>query len=113
MTPEYTVQAQLPPAHDAQQRADAIRLGRRTQNVPLILTVLCIDGFIPEGTYVIDTRTPTPPIDVYRALLEETRNVFDAQCIEYRAEHSGDPEFKKRAALLDRAILDWLQRQEG
>ena len=61
MTPEYTVQAQLPPAHDAQQRADAIRLGHRTQNVPLILTVLCIDGFIPEGTYVIDTRRRRRP----------------------------------------------------
>jgi hypothetical protein len=113
MTPEYTVQAQLPPARDAQQRADAIRLGHRTQNVPLILTVLCIDGFIPEGTYIIDTRTPTPPIDVYRALLEETRDVFDARCVEYRAQHSSNPEFKKRAALLNRAILDWLQHQEG
>ena len=112
MTPEYVVGTQLPPAHDANQRAADIRLGHRTQNVGLILTVLCIDGFIPAGTYIIDTRTPTPPIDVYRALLEETRDVCDPQCIAYRSRHNSDPEFKKRAALLDHAILDWQQNQE-
>jgi hypothetical protein len=111
MTPEYAIRAQLPSTHDAQQRAESIRRGERTTNVSLILTVLCLDGFIPEGTYIIDTRIPTPPIDVYRALLEETRDVYDPRCIEYRERHSGDFDFKKQAATLDHALLDWLSSQ--
>ncbi len=64
LVPEYGVSAVLPPAQDAQRRADAIRAGRRTQDVPLILTTLCIDGYIPPGKYIIDTRPEPPPIDV-------------------------------------------------
>jgi hypothetical protein len=49
LVPEYGVNAALPPSEDAWRRADAIRAGRRTRDVPLILNVLCIDGFIPAG----------------------------------------------------------------
>ena len=55
LVPEYAVSPALPSAHDAARQADSIRAGRRTQNVGLILNVLCIDGYIPPGKYVIDT----------------------------------------------------------
>ena len=69
MCPEYLVNPALPPALTAQQEADRIRQGRRTRNVGLILNVLCLDGFIPAGRYLIDTHPEPPPGQVYRALL--------------------------------------------
>ena len=59
LVPEYMVSPTLPPSEDARRRADAIRAGRRNRNVALILNVLCLDGFIPPGKYIIDTR-PEP-----------------------------------------------------
>lgn len=56
LVPEYAVSPTLPPSEDARRRADAIRAGRRTRDVALILNVLCLDGFIPAGKYIIDTR---------------------------------------------------------
>jgi hypothetical protein len=63
LIPEYAVSPTLPPAQDAHDRADAIRSGRRTRDVALILNVLCRDGFIPAGRYIIDTRPKPSPID--------------------------------------------------
>lgn len=40
------------------ERAHELRCGTRTRDVRLILTVLCCDGFIPAGKYVIDTTAP-------------------------------------------------------
>jgi hypothetical protein len=59
LVPEYAVSPTLPPSEDARRRADAIRAGRRTRDVALILNVLCLDGYIPAGKYIIDTR-PEP-----------------------------------------------------
>ena len=44
-----------------QQEADRIRRGHRSRNVALILNVLCLDGYIPAGTYTIDTHPEPPP----------------------------------------------------
>jgi len=112
MAPEYNVVPELPPAWECEQRANKIRAGRRTKDVSLILTVLCIDGFIPAGTYVIDTRKPTPPIDVYRALLQQTRDPLDPKCVKYRETHQSDQEFTKKAAELDHAVIEWLREQQ-
>jgi len=59
LVPEYAVSPTLPLSEDARRRADAIRAGRRTRDVALILNVLCLDGYIPAGKYIIDTR-PEP-----------------------------------------------------
>jgi hypothetical protein len=69
LVPEYAVRPTLPPSEDARRRADAIRAGRRTRDVFLILNVLCLDGFIPAGKYIIDTRPEPSPTDQYRAPL--------------------------------------------
>lgn len=111
LVPEYRVSAILPNGWNAPEQADRIRCGQRTKNVALILNVLCIDGFIPPGLYIIDTRQQTPVIDVYRTLLEETRDPLDPRCIEYRNRHRDDHDFNQKAAILDAALLKWLKDQ--
>ncbi len=52
LVPEYAVNGALPPSDDARRRADAIRAGRRTCDVALVLNVLSLDGLIPAGKYI-------------------------------------------------------------
>ncbi len=61
LIPEYAVSRSLPLSGDSQRQADAIRAGRRSRNVCLILNVLCLDGYIPAGKYIIDTRPEPSP----------------------------------------------------
>jgi hypothetical protein len=110
MTPEYRVQAALPQAGDADEQADRIRCGRRTTSVALILNVLCIDGFIPAGTYRFDMREKPSAIHTYRALLEKRRNPFDPECVRFREAHT-DITFVKQAAILDDAVLEWIKQR--
>ena len=74
LVPEYAVSPTLPSAEDARRRADAIRAGRRTRDVPLILNVLCLDGCIPAGKYIIDTRPEPAIIDQYRLRVAADRD---------------------------------------
>jgi hypothetical protein len=55
MLPEYIVTGALPSATNIKQQSDNIRRGRPTRNLHLILNVLCADGFIGKGKYIIDT----------------------------------------------------------
>lgn len=55
MCPEYIVNGEMPPASNIGQQIDNIRRGRPTRNLSLILNVLCADGFIGKGKYIIDT----------------------------------------------------------
>ena len=59
LVPEYAVRPILPPAEDAQRRADAIRTGRRTRDVPLIFTVLCLDGSASRPASTLSTPGPS------------------------------------------------------
>ena len=112
LVPEYAVGPALPPALDAARQADAIRAGRRTQNVSLILNVLCIDGYIPAGKYIIDTRPEPPPIDQYRALLRRTGTPEAKECSAFRGAHQGDRTFIRLAAEIDTAVLNALREQQ-
>lgn len=51
---DYVVNGDLPTV-SWQQKATELRQGRRSKNVPLILTVLAHDGYIPRGYYTIVT----------------------------------------------------------
>jgi hypothetical protein len=106
MCVEYAVSPTLPPAGTAVDQADRIRRGRRTRNVGLILNVLCLDGYIPAGKYIIDTRPEPPPAQVYRALLIETRNPNDPRCAAFRREHRDHRAFTQLAAQMDKAVLE-------
>jgi hypothetical protein len=96
----------LPPAQTAVQEADRIRRGHRTRNVGLILNVLCIDGYVPAGKYIIDTRPEPPPAQVYRALLIETSDPNDPRRVAFKREHCGRRAFTQLAAQMDKAVLE-------
>ncbi len=112
LVPEYAVSPTLPPSSDAQRQADAIRTGRRTRNVSLILNVLCVDGYIPAGKYIIDTRPEPPSIDQYRALLRRTGTPESEECRAFRRAHQGDTAFMRLAAEIDTQVLAVLRRQK-
>jgi len=111
LIPEYAVSPTLSPAQDAHDRADAIRAGRRTRDVALILNALCIDGFIPAGRYIIDTRPEPSLIDQYRALLRQTGTPESEECIAFRDAHRQDRAFTRLAAQIDRAVLNALRER--
>ena len=112
LVPEYAVSPALPPAEDARQRADTIRAGRRTRDVALILNVLCLDGFIPPGKYIIDTRPEPSPIDQYRALLRRIGTPESEECRAFRRAHQGDKAFIRLAAEIDTQVLAVLRQQK-
>lgn len=109
MCPEYKVGRILPPSWDAQRAAERIRHGSQSRNVPLILTTLCADGFIPPGVYVIDTHPEPPPIPAYRTLLLRTGSPDHPECVAFRRDHRCDRAFKDAAAQMDKAA----QEQRG
>jgi hypothetical protein len=110
--PEYAVRPALPSALDAARQADAIRAGRRTQNVGLILNVLCIDGYIPAGKYIIDTRPEPAIIEQYRSVLRQTGTPDSEECRAFRRAHQGDKTFIRTAAEIDTHVLAVLRQQK-
>ena len=112
LVPEYAVNGALPPSDDARRRADAIRAGRRTRDVALILNVLCLDGCIPAGKYIIDTR-PEPAVpDQYRLLLRQTGTPESEECRAFRHAHQDDKAFIRLAAEIDTQMLAALRQQK-
>jgi len=109
MSSEYNVSPTVPGSHDAPRRADAIRGGRRTREVPLILTVLCADGYIPAGRYIVDTRAKTAPIEQYKQILRATGNPESEECRAFRAAHKHDRQFVQLAAAIDAQVLQVLR----
>jgi hypothetical protein len=84
----------------------------RPHSVPLILTTLCIDGFIPAGRYIIDTRREQSPIEQYRALLRKTGTPESKECIAFRQSHRSDKAFIRLAAEIDNQVLAVLRQQK-
>lgn len=111
LIPEYSVTGALPPAFESKNKAAKIRHGQRTGDIALILNVLCLDGFVPAGHYLIDTKPKPKPIEVYRALLEKHRDPLASECVRFRDKHRGTPGFRKQAAAFDKAVADWLRKQ--
>ena len=105
MCPEYIVRPALPPAGSAHQEADRIRQGHKSRNVSLILNVLCLDGYIPAGHYIIDTHPEPPPGQVYRALLLKTGDPGHPECVAFRREHRHERAFTQLAAQMDKTVL--------
>lgn len=99
--PEYQVNPILPPAWTAKEAAERIRHGNRTQNVGLILNVLCLDGYIPAGKYILDTHLEPPPGQVYRDLLMRTEDPDHPACVAFRQEHRQDRAFTQLAVRMD------------
>jgi len=113
LAPEYRVGTPLSPGGDAARRASMLRSGRQTREVALILSVLCTDGYIPAGTYTVDTRPETPPLEIYKALLRKTGTPESKECREFRAAHRHDRDFTRTAAGIDTQVLQTLKEMNG
>jgi len=105
MAPEYIVTGTLPPAVNMAQQVDNIRRGRRTRDLGLILNVLCVDGFIPVGKYVIDISEDRQPINRYAEELNESHDPASPGCVDLKKRHREDREFMKRAKMLDQLMI--------
>jgi len=105
MTPEFIVTGILPAG--MKQQMDNIRRGRKTRSVGLILNVLCIDGFIPAGKYVIDMSERVKPLDQYREALYRTQDPLSVECLKIREKHKKDRKFIQQIAVLNRKISEF------
>ena len=112
MIPEYIVDGTIPPAANMGQQVENIRRGRRTRDLGLILNVLCIDGFIPVGMYVIDTTEDLEPINRYAELLNMHHNPLDPSCVTLKEKHRHDKDFMRRAKALERLVLEAKRQSE-
>lgn len=105
---EYNITGHVPKGRDWDYRVDQIRSGRRVNRYPdLVLNLLCREGFIPKGQYLIETKPLINAIDVYRRLLEQTKDADDERCVEFRLAHGGTPQFDERAAILDARVAEY------
>jgi len=109
--PEYLVQGVIP--RDLQAQAGRIRTGARCSDLGLILTVLCADGHIPAGQYVIDTQREPGPLEAYKTLLQRTLDPLDPECVHFKEKHRGNSHFRKRTRIIDRSLVEWLKQQQS
>jgi len=110
--PEFLVTGRLPPAGNINQQVDNIRRGRKTRSLDLILNVLCADGFIPKGKYVINTMQLPDPVYVYTQLLNKHQDPDHGDCVAFRNGQE-DPDFQRRAKVLDKLTREHKQEQDN
>jgi hypothetical protein len=110
--PEYIVDGMMPDATNSGQQVENIRRGRKTRQVGLILDVLCQDGFIPAGKYVIDMTPPPNPIVEYTRLLHEHAHPKHPECEAFRRQHRDNADFQRRATTLDKLTRDYQEQLE-
>jgi hypothetical protein len=113
MTPEFNVTGSLPDTPNLWQQVDNIRRGRCERNLGLILDILCKDGFIPAGKYIIDMTPGIDPLDAYRDALHATGDPLDVECMTIKRENKADREFMKQATMLDRKVIEYQSKLGG
>ncbi len=113
MTPEFDVTGILPDVPNIWQQVDGIRRGRRTRNLGMILDLLCKDGFISAGKYVIDMSEGPRPLDQYRDALYRTSDPLDIECIRIKEANKSDREFTAQAAKLDKRVMQYKSNLPG
>ena len=88
-----------------------IRTGAPSTDLWLVLTMLCVDGDIPSGWYVIDTKRLRTPLSVYRETLQRTLDPLHHECVQLKERHRNNAHFRKAARIIDRSLLDWLKKK--
>ncbi len=110
MTPEFNVTGHLPGVSNIGQLVNNIRRGRRTRNLELILDILCQDGFIPAGKYIISMAEVPSPIEKYTEVLNKSQDYLHPACIAIKEENRGNVEFNRQVKLLDNGLLKHQER---
>lgn len=106
--PEYLIQGVIP--KQLRQEAARIRVGAKSSLI-LTLETLCVDGHIPPGHYIIDTYRETPPLDIYKRLLQRHLDPMHPECIHFKERHLGNSHFRKLARVIDLSLVEWLKKQ--
>jgi len=106
MTPEINVTGCLPQTSNIIQLVDNIRLGRRTRQLGLILDLLCQDGFIPAGKYIIKMTKILRPIEQYTEVLNVSQDCLHPVCIKLKDENKNDAKFMQQVKVLDTQLLE-------
>lgn len=109
--PEYLIQGIIP--QNLRAQAGQIRTGAHCSDLGLILTVLCADGHIPAGQYVIDTQREPEPLEAYKTLLQHTLDPLDPECVHFKEKHRENSHFRKKARIIDRSLIEWLKQQQS
>jgi hypothetical protein len=112
MTPEFVVDGILGDVNNLGQQIFDIRQGYRIRNLRLALNLLCKDGFIPKGIYIIDTAVGEKPVEAYRRALNESHDPLNVECIRIKEENRRDRDFMRQAVLLDKRVLALQKEQE-
>ena len=74
--------------------------------------MLCADGFIPAGRYIIDTHPEPPPGQVYRALLIETGDPNHPRCMAFKRDRRRERAFTQLAVQMDKVVLEAQREQK-
>lgn len=107
MVPEYFVNGKLPEGAATMRRVAHIKSGRPvSKHAHLLLNLLGKDGWIPKGTYIVDTKELPDPTEVYKELLRTTRNPQGDLCLKFKDKHKSNAEFVRRSGLCDQAWID-------
>ena len=107
---EYLVHKKIPTT--LLVTANQIREGGHG-DLALILTVLCADGHIPAGKYIINTHREIEPLEIYKKLLQTHLDPMHKECITFKAEHREDTHFRKMARVIDRSLTAWLKTEQS
>lgn len=108
LCPEYLIRGEIPA--EWRSLTNRIRTGAPSTDLWLILTMLCADGDIPSGWYVIDTKRLRTPLSVYKETLQRTLDPLHHECVQLKEQHRNNAHFRKAARIIDRSLLDWLKK---
>ncbi len=92
-----------------ERRANELREGRRTKATALILAVLCHDGYIKAGKYMIGTNPLPDATKLYTQLLTKFANPDAPECRIFRDKFKGDKTFIERAVILDAKVREYMK----
>jgi hypothetical protein len=99
---EYQITGRPPQTVSFADKLQQIRRGHRVRRYPnLMLEALVMDGYIPAGKYIIDTRPDSPLIVQYTQLMQRHGGPTAPECIRFLNQHRNDRTFQKRAKTLN------------
>ncbi len=112
MSPEYSVMGLLSNTNNISQQVFDVRCGKRIRNLGLILAVLCLDGFIQPGIYVIDMTENGDPVEDYRKALNDSHDILDPLCLKIKEMLRGNRSDMRRVLQLDQQLMKLQKEQE-
>jgi hypothetical protein len=80
-----------------------------TGNMTQVLSILCADGHLQPGTYVLDTTRPATLAEQYQRLLCTHRDLTHPACLTFKNQHINDKHFRFLCQTIERTFCEWLR----